>query len=223
MRGQMTHLWVIGMLMFSELNVTEHKKVGREMIERDLTGAWDYATLPSNIRIGRDCYLENRDSFRRFRSEQDPGLTLGDRVHVYTWTAFSVEPAGATVIGEESTLVGPWFWCADQITIGKRVILSHNVIVADADFHPQDPVLRRQDAMAVSPEGDKSRRPPYATRPVTIEDDVWIGIGAIVLKGVHIGAGAKIGAGAVITHDVPAGATVIGNPAEIVSLSPTPT
>jgi hypothetical protein len=182
----------------------------------ELTGAWDYSSLPANVSVGERCFLGNRSSFRRFRSERDPGLTLGDAVHVYSWTAFSVEPAGAIVVGEESTLVGPWFWCADQITIGARVILSHNVIVADADFHPRDPVLRRQDAIAVSPEGDTSRRPPYATRPVTIDDDVWVGIGAIVLKGVHIGAGAKIGAGAVITRDIPAGAIVTGNPAQIV-------
>jgi acetyltransferase-like isoleucine patch superfamily enzyme len=48
---------------------------------------------------------------------------------------------------------------------------------------------------------------------VVIEDDAWIGIGAIVLKGVRIGAGARVEAGAVVTRDVPSGATVAGNPA----------
>ncbi|MCA8961667.1 MAG: acetyltransferase [Planctomycetes bacterium] len=48
---------------------------------------------------------------------------------------------------------------------------------------------------------------------VTIGDRVLVGIGAVVLPGVHIGADATIGAGAVLRHDVPAGATVVGNPA----------
>jgi acetyltransferase-like isoleucine patch superfamily enzyme len=51
---------------------------------------------------------------------------------------------------------------------------------------------------------------------VRIDDGAWIGIGAIVLKGVHVGAGARIGAGAVVARDVPAGATVEGNPARVV-------
>jgi acetyltransferase-like isoleucine patch superfamily enzyme len=50
---------------------------------------------------------------------------------------------------------------------------------------------------------------------VIIEDDVWLGIGSIVLKGVRIGAGARVAAGSVVTADVPAGAHVAGNPARI--------
>ena len=54
---------------------------------------------------------------------------------------------------------------------------------------------------------------PLRTRPVVIEDDAWIGIGAIVLKGVTIGAGARVEPGAVVTRDVAPGARVAGNPA----------
>ena len=49
-----------------------------------------------------------------------------------------------------------------------------------------------------------------------VEDDAWIGIGAIILKGVRIGRGARIGPGAVVTADVPAGAAVAGHPARVV-------
>lgn len=179
----------------------------------ELTGDWDYRTLPPNVVVGAGCFLERKDSFKRFRSTREPGLVLGDRVKVYTWTAFSVEPTGRVVVGADATLVGAVFMCAGDITIGERVIVSYNVTIADCDFHPRDPDERIRDAIANAPEGDRSQRPPLVSRPVVIEDDVWVGIGAIVLKGVTIGRGARVGAGAVVTSDVPAGAWVAGNPA----------
>jgi acetyltransferase-like isoleucine patch superfamily enzyme len=180
-----------------------------------VTGHWNYSSLPANVRIGRDCWFERRDSFGGFRSQQNPGLAIGDRVCIYTWTAFTVEPTGRVDINDDSVLVGAVFMCAERIVVGKRVLISYQVTIADSDFHPIDPNDRKQDAIANSPFGDRSQRPPFVTRPVTIEDDVWIGIGAIILKGVRVGRGARIGAGAVVTSDVPAGATVIGNPARL--------
>jgi len=179
----------------------------------DITGRWNYAELPPNIRLGEACWLERQQSFARFRSSRHPGLILGDRVRVYTWTTFNVEPTGLIEVGDDSTLVGAVFMCAEHIRIGRRVIISYNVTIADSDFHPTDPCLRKQDAIASAPGGDRSRRPALVTRPVIIEDDVRIGIGAIVLKGVNIGKGACVGTGAVVVADVPAGSTVAGNPA----------
>ena len=180
-----------------------------------ITGAWDYSTLPANVSVGQGCLLERRDSFKRYRSRREVGLRLGDRVAVHTWTEFNIEPEGEIEVGDDSTLVGAVFMCAESIRIGKRVIVSYNVTIADSDFHPRDPEQRKLDAIANSPEGDRSKRPPVSTRPVVIEDDAWIGIGAIILKGVRIGRGARIGAGAVVTSDVPAGVTMEGNPARI--------
>jgi acetyltransferase-like isoleucine patch superfamily enzyme len=182
----------------------------------NFTGDWDYSTLPANVRLGRDCFLERKSSFDRYRSEQTPGLVLGDRVRVYAFTDLNLEPSGMVSIGDDSIVVGVVFMCAQRITIGKRVVISYNVTIADSDFHPTDPAARKLDAIANSPYGDKSRRPFIETSPVEIGDDVWIGIGAIILKGVKIGAGARIGAGAVITRDVPRGAYYIGNPARAV-------
>jgi acetyltransferase-like isoleucine patch superfamily enzyme len=179
-----------------------------------ITGAWDYGSLPANVVVGEGCWLERRDSFGRFRSTQQPGLVIGDRVRVYTWTTFNVEPSGIMTIGSDSVLVGAVFMCADRITVGDCVVISYTVTIADSDFHPLDPGLRRQDAVANSPQGDRSQRPRLVTRPVVIEDDVWIGIGATVLKGVRLGRGSRIGPGAVVTHDVPPGASVAGNPAQ---------
>jgi len=179
----------------------------------DIMGNWDYTTLPSNVRIGQGCWFERRSSFARFNSEQQPGLIIGDRVQIYTWTTFNVETTGSLEIGDDSVLVGPVFMCAGRIQVGRRVILSYNVTIADSDFHPLDPAERRLDAIANAPFGDRSRRPNIISLPVVIGDDVRVGIGAIILKGVTIGHGASIGAGAVVSRDVPAGARVEGNPA----------
>ncbi len=183
----------------------------------DITGDWEYGSLPKGVRIGRDCWLERKDSFGRYSSQQDPGLIIGDRVRIYTWTTFNIEPSGKVEIGDDSILVGAIFMCAERITIGKRVVVSYHVTIADSDFHPVDPEARKKDAIACAPEGDGSQCPPVTSRPVVIEDDVWIGIGAIILKGVRIGKGARIGAGAVVTSDISPGWHVAGNPARVVT------
>jgi acetyltransferase-like isoleucine patch superfamily enzyme len=178
-----------------------------------ITGQWPYSRLPNNVKLGSDCWLERYESFAKFRSEQEIGLSIGDRVRVYTWTSFNIEPTGCVEIGDGSILVGAVFMCAERITVGRRVTISYQVTLADSDFHPIEPDLRRQDAIANSPCGDKSQRPPYESRAIEIGDDVWIGIGAIILKGVRIGNGARVQAGAVVTSDIAAGVTVAGNPA----------
>lgn len=85
-----------------------------------------------------------------------------------------------------------------KVTIGDRTQIGPGVQILTAD-HPRDPAQRRAGL--------------EFGRPVTIGADVWIGGGAIVLPGVGIGDGAIVGAGAVVTRDVAAGATVVGNPA----------
>jgi acetyltransferase-like isoleucine patch superfamily enzyme len=184
---------------------------------RDHIGEWDYSTLPANVQIGEHCFLEERGSFARFRSRRSPGLVIGSRVKAYNWTTFSVEPTGYLEIGDDAILTGPVFWCAHHIVVGRRVSISYNVMIADSDFHPRELALRRIDAHAISPSGDVANRPEIECRPVIIEDDVQIGIGAIVLKGVRIGVGARVMPGAVVTRSVPAGATVQGNPGQVLA------
>lgn len=182
----------------------------------ELTGDWNYGDLAPRVEVGDGCFLERKESFERVRSRRSPAVTLGARVRVYTWSAFTVEGDGEVRVGDDSTLVGAVFWCAERISIGRRVVVSHYVMVADSDFHPRDPGLRRRDAIALAPFGDERARPPLATAPVVIEDDVQVGIGAIILKGVRIEGGARIGPGAVVTSNVPAEAEVAGNPARVV-------
>ena len=181
----------------------------------DITGKWDYRGLPANVRLGKGCFLERRAAFERFRSQRDPGLVLGDRVQVLTWTTFNIEPGGAVEVGDDTLLVGAIFMCAESIYIGSSCVISYNVTITDCDFHPVDIESRRRDAIASSPAGDRSQRPALITSPVSIGNAVWIGTGAIILKGVHIGDNATIAPGTVVTRDIPAKALAAGNPALI--------
>jgi acetyltransferase-like isoleucine patch superfamily enzyme len=183
---------------------------------RTVTGEWDYATLPANVHLGRDCWIERPQSFERFRSTRVPGAVFGDGVRVYGWTVFNVEPSGVVSVGDETVLVGAVVICQQEIIVGRRVVVSYQVMIADSDFHPRDPAQRRLDAEGSAPSGDPRDRPPIESRPVRIGDGAWVGIGAIILKGVEVGPGARVGAGAVVARDVPAGSTVEGNPAQVV-------
>jgi acetyltransferase-like isoleucine patch superfamily enzyme len=181
----------------------------------DLDGTWDHALLPDNVQLGEDCWFESRDAFLRFHSTRQPGLAVGDRLRAHTWTRFSIEPPGQVVIGDDCVLVGAMFMSAGRITLGDRVVVSYGVTIADCDFHPHDPRRRRKDAIAHAPQGEYTERAPFEPREVVIADDVAIGVGAIILKGVEIGAGAEVAPGAVVTTNVPPGGVASGNPAQV--------
>ena len=95
------------------------------------------------------------------------------------------------------------------------MFIAGGVTIVDTDFHPIDPAMRLLDTIAVSGAGDKSRRPSFATGPVSIGDDVWIGFNATILKGVNIGNGSVVEPGAVVLRDVRPGSRVSGNPATV--------
>ncbi len=118
-------------------------------------------------------------------------------------------------VGDRSVLVGATILCAGRISIGRDVVVSYHVTIADADLHPHDPELRRLDAIAHAPRRSGPARQPFAPEPISIDDRVRIGVGAIVLKGVHVGTGAEVAPGAVVTRDVPPGALAAGNPARV--------
>ena len=156
-----------------------------------------------------------RETFQRFFSERDPGLVLGDRVEVYTWSGFGVGRNGLVEIGDDVVLVGAQIMCDEHISIGARTIVSYAVTIADSDFHPHDPDQRRLDAIANAPSAT-APRPPFAVRPVLIEEDVQIGMGAFILKGVRVGRGSIILPGTVVTSDAPPRSVVGGNPGRVI-------
>jgi acetyltransferase-like isoleucine patch superfamily enzyme len=179
------------------------------------SGQWLEGTLPANVQLGHGSVLKGEHAFQRFHSQRDPALVIGehctmDGVH------FALGDSGRIQIGNYCYFCNVILLCELELRIGNYVVAGWNTTIADTDFHPISPAARIQDAIACSPLGQGRPRPPIPTRPVIIEDDVWIGPNVTVLKGVRIGAGAFIEPGALITHEVPPRARVLGNPAQIV-------
>jgi acetyltransferase-like isoleucine patch superfamily enzyme len=128
---------------------------------------------------------------------------------------FAIGEDGHVHIGEYCYFTNAVLLCELELRIGSYVVIGWNAIIADTDFHPIAPAERIADAIACSPLGQGRARPTIARKPVVIEDDVWLGPNATILKGVHVRSGAFIEPGALVTRDVPAGARIGGNPAEV--------
>ena len=96
--------------------------------------------------------------------------------------------------------------CHKSITIGNCVNFGGGVMIFDTDFHSLD-WKDRQDGT------DIAKR---AIAPVVIDDYVFIGADSIILKGVHIGEKSIVGAGSVVSKDIPAGEIWAGNPARFI-------
>jgi acetyltransferase-like isoleucine patch superfamily enzyme len=113
-------------------------------------------------------------------------------------------------VGEQARI-----WSASSIAIGDRVLIAHAVNIFDNLTHP----IRAAERHAQFREIAKSGHPrdiSLGERPVRIKHDAWIGAGAFVLRGVTVGTGAIVAAGAVVTKDVPPYCLAAGNPASIV-------
>jgi acetyltransferase-like isoleucine patch superfamily enzyme len=115
-------------------------------------------------------------------------------------------------IGEGSRI-----WSGSSIHIGNRVLISHNVNIFDNLTHPIDPKQRHLHFRRILEIGHPTDI-ELGDQPVVIEDDAWIGASASILRGVRIGHGAVVGAGAVVTQDIPSMTVVAGNPARIIRM-----
>lgn len=107
-------------------------------------------------------------------------------------------------IGDDFGMTGGSIVCQSSIIIGNRVKVGSNVLIMDTDFHPidyKDRIININDGK---------------TKQIIIEDDVFIGTGSIILKGVKIGKGSVIGAGSVVTKDVGRHSICVGNPARVI-------
>jgi acetyltransferase-like isoleucine patch superfamily enzyme len=178
-------------------------------------GRWLDGKLPENVSLGVDTIVRGDLAFKRFHSKGNRALVVGehctlDGVH------FALGENAHAQIGDYCCFSNAVLLCELELRIGNYVIIGWNATIADTDFHPISPAQRVADAVACSPLGNGSHRPVIAAQPVIIEDDVWIGPNATILKGVRIGAGSFIEPGALVTRDVPTRSRVAGNPAQII-------
>jgi acetyltransferase-like isoleucine patch superfamily enzyme len=139
-------------------------------------------------------------------------IELGRAVEMRSW--FSSNPLGVTRpcllvtwlpgallrIGDGVGMSGCTVCAQASVSIGSRVLIGANSVISDTDSHALDAARRAA---------------PGDSQPVVIEDDVFIGMHVIVLKGAHIGRGSVIGAGSVVTGTIPAGVIAAGNPARV--------
>lgn len=182
----------------------------------ELPGDWFAGRIPSNVLAGEGTVIDSSFCFKHFYSAREVGFRVGS--HTTIWRASLAADEEAVIeIGDYCYIANASLVCSESIEIGSRVMIAGGVTIADSDFHPLGPAARLADTVALSPVGDRKRRPVVETRPVRIEDDVWIGFNATVLKGVRVGAGALVAPGAVVVRDVPPGVEVAGNPARVVS------
>jgi maltose O-acetyltransferase len=127
--------------------------------------------------------------------------------------------------GGDSVWMQPPFYCdyGTQIELGERVFFNFNCVVLDVchvrigDFTLFGPAVQIYTPM--HPMNAEERRGKEFGKPVEIGSDVWVGGGAIILPGVRIGSRSVIGAGSVVTRDVPDDVFAAGNPCKIVQSS----
>lgn len=160
-------------------------------------------TAGRNLRLRRHCRIINNQ-------RDAAAITLGDNVIADgEFLVFAdhgkIEIGSDVFIGEGSRI-----WSGATIIIGDRVLISHGVSILDSSFHDLSAKKRYQQCQRIFIDRINEVG-AIPAKSIRIDDDVWIGYGASILKGVHIGRGAVVAAGAIVTKDV-APFTVVGGP-----------
>jgi acetyltransferase-like isoleucine patch superfamily enzyme len=152
--------------------------------------------------------IEPRFVGPRYLDIRGENIRAGDHFHMYATrtqpVSLAVDPfeggAGSITFGDFCIVApGARIRSAIGVEIGDDCMLAENVFITDADWH--DP---------------NHRIYPGKREPVVLEDNVWVCDGARICKGVHIGENSIIGAGAIVTRDVPKNTVAAGNPASAI-------
>ncbi|HEY5734767.1 MAG TPA: acyltransferase [Gammaproteobacteria bacterium] len=157
---------------------------------------------PANIHIGQACRIA-RHALLRANTSKHPGITLGNRVSLLENTLLNANNGSISI--DDRSWLGPFslIYGNGGVSIGKDVMIASHCAINTVSHHSGD---------TSRPMSDQD----IYTAPVTIEDDVWLGIGSIILQGVRVGKGSIIGAGAVVTHDIPPWSVAVGTPAKVI-------
>jgi maltose O-acetyltransferase len=172
------------------------------------------ATFDSSVKFLGNC--DNWMNDKSLITIGKNGLILGE-LAVFSY-------GGKIEIGEDCYIgEGTRIRSANSIKIGNEVMISDNVTIYDTDAHSLNHTLRHQEFVEVVVLNNlikDAKELDVKSAPVSIEDHVWIGFNAAILKGVTIGKGAIIGASSVVTKDVEAFTVVVGNPAKVIKKLP---
>lgn len=147
------------------------------------------------------------DPFKEVRPSRlilHPNSKLVCKGHIQSFEAVRIEclPNAVLEIGDKTYINhDSEIRCREHISIGNNVSIAYNVLIQDSDYHTMY--------------DEKGNEKPQ-TLPIVIEENVWVGANAIILKGVTLGKGCVVAAGSVITKSIPANALVGGNPARII-------
>jgi acetyltransferase-like isoleucine patch superfamily enzyme len=175
-------------------------RVTAEIVSRD------HVIAPSlkNIFLGEGTFFgprsriliqANRPGDPPGRVETGRNVRLGSGTYIEVFTDQTVTIGEATTLGEGCAVAG-------DVTIGRHCLLAWNLYIVTGDHHVGDVpgwLIRDQDARSFEDPKWSSK----FSRRIVVDDDVWIGWGAFVKQGVHIGRGAVIGAYTIVTRDVP--------------------
>jgi acetyltransferase-like isoleucine patch superfamily enzyme len=181
--------------------------------------------VPSNnVKIGSNLHIL---SIRCFQAERpNAHIEVGEDFLAYYGVKIRAWGSGKIKIGNHCTFVSSAkIDCRESVIIGNHVMLGGTI--SDFEGHPTDPEERAAEMdyshSNIWPSFSRSKTNPvkayapnFKSKPVVIEDKVWIAINTLVLRGVTIGYGAIVAAGSVVTNDVPPYSIVAGNPARVV-------
>lgn len=132
-------------------------------------------------------------------------ILIGNRVCLVSTVAtleLVSEPGGTLEIGESTFInYGCSIAATRLVSIGPRCNIGPYTVIMDNDYHRLEPERRNE-------------RPESA--PIVLEENAWLGTRVIVLRGVTIGTNSVIGAGSVVTHDIPPRSLAVGVPAKVI-------
>jgi acetyltransferase-like isoleucine patch superfamily enzyme len=174
-------------------------------VTRTLPDDWFPRPLPSSLVLGDGSWLYSAFAFIHCRSRRPCAVAVGRRSGIYIGSLFELGPNAEVTIGDYCTFVGVIVATNGRVRVGDYCFFAHEVVIADTPFARPPPDSDDETAAGGEPE-----------TCVEIGDDVWVGTGAVILKGARIGRGAIIGAAAVVDFEVPDYAVVAGNPAAVV-------
>ncbi len=182
-----------------------------------LDGDWFSGGLPGNLVLGKKVYIDTSYGFHAALSQRDVGIRFGDYCGSYDRSTYVIGPRGSVRLGSYTFLNATYFYCNDRITVGSFVMFAWGVIVTDTWLPLRSTAEDRRRVLAEAAADPERRLPPSAPpRPVTIEDNVWVGFSSVVLPGVTLGRGCIIGCKTIVRDDVPPYAIVVGDPPRIV-------